>query len=79
MIKTIWNFLVNNGATITLIGRLIILVCLVVLIVNVFNRGSTRTIPLGVIIGGIVIYVIGWVGNYTKKNRKIHKDDSDEL
>lgn len=79
MIKTIWNFLVNNGTIIMLVGRLIIFVCLVVLIINMLNRGSTKTIPLEVIIGGVVIYAIGWIGNYSKGKQKEKVDENKEV
>ncbi len=81
MIKTIWNFVVNNGTIIMMVGRVIIIISLVVLAMNVFNQGSTRTIPVEVIIGGVVILAIGWIGNYSKKNKKekVEEVDLDEL
>ena len=81
MTKTIWNFLVNNGTIIMLVGRLIILGCFVVLIINMLSKGSTRTIPTEIIIGGVVIYAIGWIANYSKKkkNEKVEEVDLDEL
>jgi uncharacterized protein YhhL (DUF1145 family) len=79
MIKSIWNFLVNNGNIIMMIGRLIIVVCVVMLLVNMLNPDSPRNIPWAVIISGIAFYVVGFIAKMAKNRRKFEKEDSEEL
>ncbi len=81
MINTVWKFLVKNGNTIMLLGRLIVIVCLVMLVINMLNPDSPRNVPTGIIVGGVVIYVIGFIASRSKDKTKhqTEEDESEEL
>ena len=79
MIKSIWNFLVKNSTIIMLVGRLIILVCFVMLVINMLNKNSTTSIPWEIIIGGVVFYIVGFIAKQAKQKTPPQEDNSDEL
>jgi predicted PurR-regulated permease PerM len=77
--KKVWDIICSYSSIIKIVGRLIIFICLILLLVNVF--GGTRAIePISwaFIITGVVIYCIGWIANIFERRKKSRISDSED-
>ncbi len=81
--KKLWDLLCSYNTIVKLIGRLVIFVCLILLLTEVFGNSLTNNVmgslPWAFIITGTVIYVIGWIAGLFEKRREKSHDTSDEL
>ncbi len=81
--KKLWNLLCSYSTIVKLIGRLIIFVCLILLLTEVFggvqSSSAMGSLPWAFIITGTVVYVIGLIAGLYEKRRKKNYDASDEL
>ena len=77
--KKIWELLCDYSSFVINIGRLILIICAIILVTNKFNKNTVNSIPWMVIITGIVIYITGWIANRYKQRKKNAKDESVDI
>ncbi len=81
--QKLWNLLCSYSTIVKLIGRLIIFICLILLLMEVFggaqSSNAAGSLPWVFIITGTVVYVIGLIAGLFEKRRKKNQATSDEL
>jgi len=80
--KKLWNFICSYSTIIKIVGRLIIFICFILLLVDVFGGAATKStmqsIPWPFIITGVAIYCIGWIGTVFERRKKSSNNKSDD-
>ncbi len=78
--KKLWNFICSYSTIIKIIGRLIIFICLIILLADVFGGAVTKnrmeSIPWAFIIAGVTIYCIGWIADIFERRKKNRSNDT---